>query len=270
MHKIIQILLFINVLQSTIHAETTREDVDKYLKVSRGGVIFENRYKFRYKTYFYKMYGYSIKKADKRVIEKYKAFILNPKHIDILYQVFSKMDDNSYYEIMAFYKTALGQKYTQAFRELYAMDIQDELMKSIMDKKIKLELPKIRELIIEINKAFYSKFSLYLKKNIFIYGNNKAIKKYKLPTNNKGEITDATRKILLDKFLDAFNQMAYRHFSDEELSQILEYANTYGKIEMAFLYHALHLNIDAFKKDLEIFLKEKALIENNSTNTKQH
>ena len=259
MNKILQILLFISVLQSVTYAETTREDVDKYIDISRGGEIIKNRFKFRYKTYFSKMYGYDIEKADKKTIKEYKAFIFKPKYEDIFYDAFSKMDDNSYYEIMAFYKTALGQKYTLAFRELYDMDMQDELMKMIMDKNASLGLPKKRKLEEAINKVLYSKLYRGLNKNIFAVGDKKAIEKYNLATNDKGEIAKDEKKALLDEFYEAFNQMAYRHFSDDELSQILEYAKTYGNIEMYFLYRALNLNIDAFNKDLNTFLKEKAL-----------
>jgi hypothetical protein len=142
MYKIINILLFIGVIHTSIFAETTKEDVDKYLEISRGGVILENTYKFRYEAYFSKMYGYGIGKADESMIKKYKTFIMNPKYIDIFYKVFSELDDNSYYEIIAFYKTTLGKKYTQAFKELYERDIEDELMLLIMEKKDKLLLHK--------------------------------------------------------------------------------------------------------------------------------
>jgi hypothetical protein len=125
---------------------------------------------------------------------------------------------------------------------------------------------KKRKLVTEINKAFYEKLYRTLNKNIFVHGNSKAIQKYKLPINIEGEITIKAKKALSDEFYSVFNEIAYRAFSDDELSKILEYAKTYGNIEMTFFHRALNLNTDAFNKDLNKFIKEKALKDKKAPN----
>ena len=241
------------VIHTSIFAETTKEDVDNYLEISRGGAVVKDRFLFRYKTYFSVMYGMDIKKADKRTIKKYKSFIFKPKYEDIFYEAFTQLDDNTYFEIMEFYKTKLGKKYAQAFKELYAMDISKELMLSIMENKDSLLLPEKRKLVTEINRVLYSQLHIDLEKGIFVVGYNKKMENKKISKSTK------ELKTLLDEYIEVFNEIAYRCFSDEELSQVLKYAKTYGKIEMGFLHHALKLNIDYFKKDLDDFMEKEKL-----------
>ena len=251
MYKIINILLFIGLLNTSIFAETTKEDVDKYLEISRGKTIIKYSFLLRYEECFSIMYGKDIKKADKRAIKKYKAFIFNSKYEDIFYKAFSQLDDTSYYEIMAFYNTKLGKKYAQAFQEVYEMDISKELTTLIREKKDNIVLSKKRKLVTEINKALYSRYYTNIEKNIFLksHGGIK-VENY----------TGSTKRIpqnILDEYFEVFSEIAYRDFSDEELLQVLQYAKTYGKIEMGILHHALKLNIDAFKKDLKEFINKK-------------
>ena len=267
MYKIINILLFIGVIHTSIFAETTKEDVDKYINVSRGGVIVKNTFLLRYKTYFSKLYNIDIKKANKKLIKEYKSFIFNSKYEDVFYKEFSKMDDNSYYEIMAFYKTKLGKKYTKSFKKLYEMDIRKELMISIIEKKGQLLLPKKRKLVSKINKALYSKLNIDLEKDIFVDGDSKAIKKYVLPSKDNQHISIKKKKFIIAEYFEVFSELAYKDFSDEELSQILEYAKTYGKIEMGVLHHALKVSIDALEQDLNNFIKSKKSSKNLDNNS---
>ena len=203
------------------------------------------------------MYDEDIEKADRQAIKKYKAFIFNSKYEDIFYKAFTQLDETSYYEIMTFYNTKLGKKYAQAFQELYQKDFSEKIMTLIFAKLTKELIPQKRKLVAKINKVLYSKLHIDLEKDIFIVGSSKEEKRYQIFSNKKNGISTKEMKAILDEYIEIFNEVAYRHFSDEELSQVLQYAKTYGKIEMGVLHHALKLNIDAFKKDLKEFINKK-------------
>jgi len=249
MKKLVHIFLFIGIINTLTFAEVTKEDVDRYLEVSRGGEIVKDRFTFRYYKNFPIIYGYNIKKADKQTIQKYKAFIFKPKYEDVFYKAFAKIDDASYYEIMAFYKTDLGKKYTQGFKKIYDMDIRKELMTLILESKDRLVLPKKRILVSKIYKAFNSKVYINYKKY------SQELKETNVFKNKN--ISFDEMKLIIDEYFEVFSEFAYKDFSENELYDILAYAKTYGKIEMAFLYHALTLNVSVFKEDLEKFIKNK-------------
>ena len=251
MYKIINILLFIGLLNTSIFAEITKEDVDKYIEVSRGGEIIKYSLTTRYKECFSMMYGKDIKKADKRAIKKYKAFIFNSKYEDIFYKTFTQLDDTSYYEIMEFYKTNLGKKYAKSFQELYEMNIGKELTTLILKNKDNIVLSKKRKLVIQIENVLYGRKYIDVEKNNFVKSYGGVISEYSLSSN------ESVFKTVGDEYFKVFSEIAYRYFSDEELLQVLEYAKTYGKIEMGVLHHALTLNRDSFKKDLKEFINKK-------------
>ncbi len=258
MKKLVHIFLFIGIINTLTFAELTKEDVDRYIDISRGGEIIKDRLNFRYKVCFPIMYGYDIKQADKKTIKKYQDFIFNSKNEEVFYKAFAKIDDTSYYEIMAFYKTDLGKKYTQGFKKIYDMDIQEELIKSILSKKNKILLPEKRELVIEINKELYSMLGLDLKDYTFFEDFN-----IKFNTDKGNSIPPKEIKLIVDEYIAVFSEFAYKDFSDNELSDILAYAKTYGKIEMAFLHHALKQSILDFKKDLKKRINNKKQNQNH-------
>jgi len=260
MYKKINILLLITVLNTLLFAKVTNEDVEKYLKISRGGTIVKYTFLFEYREYFSRINSIDIKKANKQTIKKYKSFIFNSKYEDIFFKTFSELDDTSYFEIMAFYKTKLGKKYAQTFRELYKKDIAVELIGLILEKNNNIVLPKKRNLVIEINKALYSRYYMNIEKNIFFKTSGGVMLEYV----NSHKIVPQT---VNDEYFEVFNELAYKDFSNEELSQILEYAKTYGKIEMGVLHHALKVSIDALEQDLNNFIKSKKSSKNLDNNS---
>jgi len=254
MKKLVHIFLFIGIINTLTFAEVTREDVDRYLEVSRGGEIFKDRLTSRYYQYFSSMYGYNIKQADKKTIKEYQDFVFNAKYEEIFYKTFEEMDDNTYYEIMAFYKTDLGKKYTQAFKKLYKMDIQKEIIISIVREKEKKILPKRRKLVTAINDILYGKLYIDLGDDMFTIDSSKEYAGQKILDKN---ISSDKMKMVLYEFYQVFNELAYKDFSDAELFDILEYAKTYGKIEISSIYNALQLSREKFLQDLEKFIKNK-------------
>jgi len=251
MKKLVHIFLFIGIINTLTFAEITKDDVEEYSKISRGGIVVRNYFIQRYKRYFSIIYGEEMQRADKAFIKEYNSFISNPKYINDFYEVFSYLDDNSFYEIIEFYKTNLGKKYFLAFEKIYTDGTGEKLMYIMMKNTHNQPLHKIRKLVSKINNALYSRYYTDIKRGIFTEG------------SPSGEyLFISNKKITSEQYLQIFNALVYKDFSDDELEQILKYAKTYGKIEMGFLDYALRINKQHFKNDLEKFIRNKKYTQN--------
>jgi hypothetical protein len=260
MYKIINILFFIAVLQTSLFANTTKEDVDEYLNICRGQGLIKDAYMFKYKKYFPIIYGIDIKNADQHMIEKYDALMLNPKYRDDFYNILRQLDDNSYFEIMAFYKTKLGKKYAQAFNKLYDDGTAKSLSIYLQQKSNVPLLEGRRKLVTEINNALnYSNLHKDFKTISFNMNKNK------IPLTL---IEDKKYNVIFTEYFEILSEFAYKNFSDEELSQVLIYAKRYGHIEMKHFYEALSLYSEHAYKDLYEFIEKEKLSESNKTKAK--
>lgn len=268
MHKIINILFFISLLNTSIVANITEEKVKEYLHVSRGKILIKLMFTSAYKTYFPIIYGKDIKSSNEDMIKQYTKFIFNPKYEDDLLEILRQLDEKTYSGIMAFYETKVGKKYTQAFERLYTNDLDEQLLIFLKQpKKQPFSKNKIK-LILEINKALnYITLQVNLKKVSFISYTMKGIKKDKITSIEKVDSIVKKYKNKLKENLGIIRLMTYKNFNEEELSQVLKYAQTYGKIEMEFVFRALTLYIQNFYKDLYELIEKRKKAESNLNTT---
>lgn len=266
MKRIINLLLLLTLVNISIYANTTKEDVDDYLEVSRGGAVIKHLYRIEYKRGFPFIYGITIEKADKKLIEKYKSFIFDPKYQNDFNKILGKLDDNSYTEIMAFYHTKLGKKYAKAFQDFYADDTAENLLILIKEEKKPL-LNTRRKLITKINKVLnYNQLYRDVKKTSGIMLYHKEIKENKLYAMKKINQVMEDNTEYLKEYVAVSSEIIYRDFSDDELSQLLVYAKAYGYIEMKYVYKALEEYIKHFYKDVYILIEARKKAESDLMN----
>lgn len=252
MKRILKLLILLSILNMPIFAKITEEEVDEYLEVSRGGQLTMLVLATVYDTVFDTICNMKIENLNEVTKKKYQNFIFNPKYIENFREVIIGIDTKDYTEIMAFYETKLGQKYTQSFKVLYSDDIIRKLL-VFLEQRLKNPSSKNKlKLIKQINKVLNEDtFLIDYIGNIMDFEYKREIEKYKLSQNEVNRLMKVSKKYTsnIDNSLEIKSEYIYRDFTDEELLEILEYVKIYGKIELEFVTKALREYLNSLKKD---------------------
>jgi len=232
-------LVFTQILIVSVYAELNQKLMEQYWETSRAQGMFKLSQKGLKKDLFK---ATQLKKEDKKplLLKEINTFIRNPKYIEAYKKIFFSIDDIIYKDLIKFYNTTLGKKYSRLSISVDWMDseeVKQKYKKIMKDYPLSMEKLKLisdidKELnLIELKVDWQRNFIFFQKRVLY-------------PDNN---FTDA----MIDRAVEIYKKkmkeyepklmsVLFYKFSEEELKEILKYASSkILAIEVEYIYKAI-------------------------------
>lgn len=245
----ITILISINLLCINIHADISRDKLYTYLDISVGGAMFLSYHSDT-------IIKFARKGLDK---ESLKKMLDDEKYLNLYTSDFIKLNNVYYDEIIKFYKTDVGKKYTKSMYNMSKID-KHEIKRLYSQNKCsnnkQMLIAKIRN---ELNLIdFKMEFAKKSFDNINTLQSNDLKKSiYEM------EISKSTYKAKLIQREKIMSCIRYENFTLKELKEVYKYASTeVGKYEVKLMY-------EGFARYLKVFLEDIRSIQKNTKEDKR-
>jgi len=217
-------------------ADIPKDKIYNYLKISAGGAFFSS-------YHFNTIVKLAREGFDK---ESLKKIANDEKYIEVYTDKFLKLSDVDYHQIMTFYKTEVGKKYTQAIFNLAKIEKDNY---TLLYEKDKCSHEK-QVIINNINKKLNT---LEHKLNF--------IKKYQFEINLINNLKKSIYKQEINKFNNKskllqrekiLSCLLYKDFTIKELQYIYDYVSTNaGQYENQLFYEGFDSYIRVFFDDIK-------------------
>ena len=231
---LLKIILLLSLVTPKLFADITQEQLDEYMKISRGGQVLDY-----YKRNIVKGFARRVEIKHRDVVMNQLTTILNNKEVlEKFNKNFKDLNETIYYEIMKFYNTEEGKKSVKSttnFSTINKKEMEDILRKckinhtkdclknidlsflNTLSKSKKILLKKVTHQfdVIKIKRVFSKQSMLSMNliyKKEYQYS-NEFIERYS--TRDDLDYNETTSKI---------SYFVFKNFSEDELIKIVAYA----------------------------------------------